>query len=163
MFEAVGEALLPDFFARASAFMRPGGVFLNQGVARNYHFERTARRGPSFMERYVFPDGGVVPISAALQAAERAGLEVRDVESLREHYELTLRHWVARLDERRDDAIRATDEQTYRVWRLYMSGSAYGMKTGRLNVYQALLAKSDGGASGLPLTREDWYARTVGV
>jgi cyclopropane-fatty-acyl-phospholipid synthase len=163
MFEAVGEGLLPDFFARASAFMRPGGVFLNQGVARNYHFERTARRGPSFMERYVFPDGGVVPISTALQAAERAGLEVRDVESLREHYELTLRHWVARLDERRDDAIRATDEQTYRVWRLYMSGSAYGMKTGRLNVYQALLAKSDGGASGLPLTREDWYARTIRV
>ena len=68
MFEAVGEGLLPDFFARASAFMRPGGVFLNQGVARNYHFERTARRGPSFMERYVFPDGGVVPISTALQA-----------------------------------------------------------------------------------------------
>jgi cyclopropane-fatty-acyl-phospholipid synthase len=161
MFEAVGEALLPDFFARASAFMRPGGVFLNQGVARSYHFERTARRGPSFMERYVFPDGGVVPISTALQAAEQAGLEVRDVESLREHYELTLRHWVARLEERRDDAILATDEQTFRVWRLYMSGAAYGMKTGRLNVYQALLARPDGGASGLPLTREDWYARAV--
>jgi len=161
MFEAVGEELLPGFFARASAFLRPGGVFLNQGVARNYHFERTARHGPSFMERYVFPDGGVVPISTALRAAEQAGLEVRDVESLREHYELTLRHWVTRLEEHRDDAIRATDEQTYRVWRLYMSGSAYGMKTGRLNVYQALLAKSDGGASGLPLTREDWYTRTA--
>ena len=113
------------------------------------------------MERYVFPDGGVVPISTALHAAEQAGLEVRDVESLREHYELTLRHWVARLEERRDDAIRATDEQTYRVWRLYMSGSAYGMKTGRLNVYQALLAKADGGVSGLPLTREDVYAQRL--
>jgi len=111
------------------------------------------------MERYVFPDGGVVPISTALRAAEVSGLEVRDVESLREHYELTLRHWVTRLEDHRDDAIRATDEQTYRVWRLYMSGSAYAMSTGRLNVYQALLAKSDGGASGLPLTREDWYAR----
>jgi cyclopropane-fatty-acyl-phospholipid synthase len=161
MFEAVGEEFLPDFFARAAAFLRPGGVFLNQGVARNYHFERTARRGPSFMERYVFPDGGVVPISTALRAAEHAGLEVRDVESLREHYELTLRHWAARLAEHRDDAIRATDEQTYRVWRLYLPGSAYGMKTGRLNVYQALFAKPDNGASGLPLTREDLYARTA--
>ena len=161
MFEAVGEELLPDFFARAGLFLRPGGVFLNQGVARNYHFERTARRGPSFMEKYVFPDGGVVPISTALRAAEQAGLEVRDVESLREHYELTLRHWVARLDEHRDAAIRSTNEQTYRVWRLYMSGSAHGMKTGRLNVYQALLAKSEVGRSGLPLTREDWYARAA--
>jgi cyclopropane-fatty-acyl-phospholipid synthase len=161
MFEAVGEEFLPDFFARASTFLRPGGVFLNQGVALNYHFERTARRGPSFMERYVFPDGGVVPISTALRAAEQVGLEVRDVESLREHYELTLRHWVTRLDEHREEAIRATNEQTYRVWRLYMSGSAYGMKTGRLNVYQALLAKPDNGASGLPLTREDWYTHAT--
>jgi cyclopropane-fatty-acyl-phospholipid synthase len=161
MFEAVGEPLLPDFFARASALLKPGGVFLNQGVARSYHFERTARRGPSFMERYVFPDGGVVPISSALRAAEQVGLEVRDVESLREHYELTLRHWVARLDERREDAIRATNEETYRIWRLYMAGSAYGMKTGRLNVYQALFAKPDRGATGLPLTREDWYARVL--
>jgi cyclopropane-fatty-acyl-phospholipid synthase len=86
---------------------------------------------------------------------------VRDVESLREHYELTLRHWVTRLEEHRDEAIRATNEQTYRVWRLYMSGSAYGMKTGRLNVYQALLAKPDNGPSGLPLTREDWYTRAA--
>jgi cyclopropane-fatty-acyl-phospholipid synthase len=159
MFEAVGEEHLPEFFERTAAFLRPGGVFLNQGVARNYHFERTARRGPSFMERYVFPDGGVVPISSALRAAEVGGLEVRDVESLREHYELTLRHWVSRLEEHRDDAIRATNEQTYRVWRLYMSGSSYGMKTGRLNVYQALFAKPDRGASGLPLTRDDWYVR----
>ncbi len=55
MFESVGEELLPDFFARARALLKPGGVFLNQGVARSYQFEQTARRGPSFMERYVFP------------------------------------------------------------------------------------------------------------
>ena len=161
MFEAVGEELLPEFFARAAALLKPGGVFLNQGVARSYHFERSARRGPSFMERYVFPDGGIVPISTALRAAEQAGFEVRDVESLREHYELTLRHWVARLDERAEDAIRATNEGTYRIWRLYMAGSAFGMKTGRLNVYQALFAKPDRGASGLPLTREDLYRRVL--
>ena len=161
MFEAVGEELLPDFFARARGFLKPGGVFVNQGVARSHDFERTARRGPSFIERYVFPDGGLVPISTALRAAEQAGFEVRDVESLREHYELTLRHWVARLEEHREDAIRATDEETYRVWRLYMSGCAYAMKRGYLNVYQAMFAKPDRGDSRLPLTREDWYAEAL--
>ncbi len=47
---------------------------------------------------------------------------------------------------------------TYRVWRLFMSGSAYGFAAGRLNVYQALLVKQDqNGYCGLPLTRADWY------
>jgi cyclopropane-fatty-acyl-phospholipid synthase len=157
MFEQVPEHLLPEFFARAHALLRPGGVFVNQGIARRMDFEQSALRGDSFIDRYVFPDGGVVPISTTLAAAEGAGLEVRDVESLREHYVLTLRHWVSRLDANRDAAVRATDELTYRVWRLYMAGSAYGFETGRLNVYQALFAKPAQGRTLLPLTRDDWY------
>ncbi len=157
MFEQVPEHLLPEFFARAHALLRSGGVFVNQGIARHVDFEQSARHGDSFIDRYVFPDGGVVPISTTLAAAEGAGLEVRDVESLREHYVLTLRHWVSRLEGNRDAAIGATDELTYRVWRLYMAGSAYGFETGRLNVYQTLVAKPAHGRAGLPLTREDWY------
>jgi cyclopropane-fatty-acyl-phospholipid synthase len=85
---------------------------------------------------------------------------VRDVESLREHYALTLRHWVRRLEARHDEALEYVDEPTYRVWRLYMSGSVYGFANGRLNVYQTLLVKPDEqGRSGLPLMREDWYER----
>jgi cyclopropane-fatty-acyl-phospholipid synthase len=38
-----------------------------------------------------------------------------------------------------------------------MAGSAHGFRTGRLNLYQTLLAKPRQGSSGLPLTREDWY------
>ncbi len=79
------------------------------------------------------------------------------MESLREHYALTLRNWVRRLEARKEDVIRAADPVTYRKWRLYMSGSAYGFETGRLNVYQVLLYKSNGRSSGLPLTRADWY------
>jgi cyclopropane-fatty-acyl-phospholipid synthase len=100
---------------------------LNHGIARNR--DVPARRGPTFISRYVFPDGELVPISTTLEAAEGGGFEVRDVESLREHYALTLRHWVHRLEARR-----ITDETTYRVWRLYMSGSAHGFKTGRGSV-----------------------------
>jgi cyclopropane-fatty-acyl-phospholipid synthase len=49
------------------------------------------------------------------------------------------------------------DEPTYRVWKLFLPGSAYGFASGALNVYQALLLKPDAGRSGLPLTRDDWY------
>ena len=87
-----------------------------------------------------------------------SGFEVRDVESLREHYAMTLRHWVRRLEQRHEEAIKFVDEPTYRVWRLYISGSAHGFESGRLNVYQSLLVKqTESGASGLPLTRKDWY------
>jgi cyclopropane-fatty-acyl-phospholipid synthase len=154
MFEHVGDALLPQYFRRAWDLLRPGGVFLNHGIAFSATYRR---RGPSFTDRYVFPDGDPVPISTSLCAAELSGFEVRDVESLREHYGLTLRHWVRRLEAHMEEARRITSDTTYRTWRLYMAGAAHGFRSGRLNVYQALLAKPLLGKSGLPLSREDWY------
>jgi cyclopropane-fatty-acyl-phospholipid synthase len=156
MFEHVGAALLPTYFARALHLLRPGGVFLNHGIASRATDQ--PQHGPSFSDTYVFPDGELVPINVTLRAAEEAGFEVRDVESLREHYMLTLRAWVRRLEAHHDRALQLVDEPTYRVWRLFMSGSAHGFDVGSINVYQALLVKPDEhGRSGLPLTREDWY------
>lgn len=158
MFEHVGAVKLPGYFARAWQLLKPGGIFLNHGIAIRMD-QQEAGSGPSFSEAYVFPDGELVPISTSLNAAEQAGFEVRDVESLREHYALTLRQWVRRLEAHHQEALKYVDEPTYRVWRLYMSGSAYGFSMGRLNVYQSLLVKQDAqGRSGLPLTRSDWYA-----
>jgi cyclopropane-fatty-acyl-phospholipid synthase len=154
MFEHVGEELLPEYFRRACGLLRPGGVFLNHGIAYSANYRR---RGPSFTDRYVFPDGELVPISTSLRAAELSGFEVRDVESLREHYALTLHHWVRRLEAHAEEARRITDDTTYRIWRLYMAGAAHGFRSGRLNIYQTLLARPLHGQSGLPLTREDWY------
>jgi len=161
MFEHVGAALLPVYFAQAWRLLKPGGVFLNHGIARVATSK--PRRGPTFSNTYVFPDGELVPIHVTLQAADGSGFEVRDVESLREHYALTLRRWVRRLEASHGQALQYVDEPTYRVWRLFMSGSAYGFNIGRLNVYQALLVRQDdSGQSGLPLTRRDWYPGTGG-
>lgn len=154
MFEHVGEALLPEYFQCAWDLLRPGGAFLNHGIAYSATYQR---QGPSFIDRYVFPDGELVPISTSLRQAELIGFEVRDVESLREHYALTLRHWVQRPEANSAQARRITDDTTYRIWRLFMAGSARGFRIGRMNLYQALLAKPAKGKSGFPLTREDWY------
>ncbi len=156
MFEHVGEALLATYFQKALRLLKPGGVFLNHGIARNANDPPAPK--PNFNDAYVFPDGELTPINRSLHAAEQAGFEVRDVESLREHYARTLRHWVERLEEKHEQALEYVDEPTYRVWRLFMSGSSHGFTSGRLNLYQALLVKprADGG-SGLPMTRADWY------
>ncbi len=155
MFEHVGESQLPAYFDRAYQLLRPGGVFLNHGIARV--FNESDKRSRSFSDKYVFPDGELLPISTTVRVAEKCGFEVRDVESLREHYMLTLRNWVKRLEAHHAEAVAATDEATYRVWRLFMSGSAYRFRTGSLNLFQALLVKPDGGLSGMPLRRDDWY------
>ena len=101
-----------------------------------------------------------MPISSANLVAERAGFEVRDVENLREHYALTLRHWVNRLEARPAEAIAVSDEVTYRTWQLSMAASAHSFEIGNSSVNQTLLSKPNHGRSGLPLTRADLY--TIG-
>lgn len=155
MFEHVGEDLLPEYFHQVWQLLREGGAFLNSGIASSLLYAQ--RKGPSFNDRYVFPDGELVPISKSLGVAESTGFEVRDVESLREHYALTLRQWVRRLEACADKAREITDETTYRIWRLYMAGSEHWFRTGMINLYQTLLVKLRRGESGMPLTRADWY------
>jgi cyclopropane-fatty-acyl-phospholipid synthase len=167
MFEHVGRAKLPEYFAQAYRLLKPKGLFLNHGIAAGkaaipswpLRLARAASRRATFSERYIFPDGELVPIQDALGFAAAAGFEIRDVDGWREHYARTLRHWLARLEEHETEARRLTDERTYRTWRLFLAASAHGFDTGSTNVYQTLLAKPDqSGSSGMPLTREAWYS-----
>jgi cyclopropane-fatty-acyl-phospholipid synthase len=157
MFEHVAPHQLPDYFRRVRELLKPGGVFFNQGIARKIDFERTARRGNSFIERWVFPGCKVVPVSESLRAAELAGFEPRDLESLRDHYALTITHWNRNVERNRERIVELVGEEAYRVFRLYTAGSVYGYQQGHVSVYQALFAKPRDGVSGLPLTRADWY------
>jgi cyclopropane-fatty-acyl-phospholipid synthase len=109
------------------------------------------------MDRYVFPDHFLATIGRTVAGGEDAGFEVRDVESLREHYRLTLEHWLHRFEAAQSAIERQADPLSFRVFRLYLAGSAYGFRCGRLNIYQTLLVKPERGQSGLPLTRTDWY------
>jgi cyclopropane-fatty-acyl-phospholipid synthase len=156
MFEHVGAHMLPEYFERAYRLLKPGGRFLNHGIGTGFNF--SIRAGESFNDKYIFPDSELLPISTTLHAAETRGFEVRDVESLREHYMMTLRHWLRRLEAHHDEAVRATDESVYRIWRINHAGAALGFAIGRTTLYQALFVKPLNGQSGMPLTRTAWYA-----
>jgi len=155
MVEHVGEGQLLAYFQAAFRLLKPGGVFLNHGMVRSG--QRAASAQPTFTDVYVFPDGELIPISDTLACAERAGFEVRDLESIREHYFLTLCHWLRKLEASAERVRSLVGELRYRIWRLYLAGSAYYFQSGKLNVYQSLLVKNRNGRSGMPLTREDWY------
>ena len=154
MFEHVGAAKLAEYFDRLYSLLPPGGRLLNHGISRPPgERARFARAG--FIERYVFPDGELHEIGSVVSAIQRAGFEVRHVETLREHYALTLRRWVANLEAGWDEAVRLAGAGRARVWRLYMAGSARNFEEGRTQVHQVLAVKPDGGRSGLPL-RPTW-------
>jgi cyclopropane-fatty-acyl-phospholipid synthase len=158
MSEHVGQAMLSTYSQELFALLRPGGRLLNHAISRrpgpSERFSRT-----SFIDRYVFPDGELQPMATMVEAMEKVGFEVRDVESLREHYALTLRAWVANLEANWDRAVELTSPGRARVWRLYMAGSALGFEANRLGVNQLLAVRPDvHGASGMPRTRASLLA-----
>lgn len=155
MFEHVGFRNRALYFGIAHRILRPGGVFLNHAIARSA--SSLPRGNDSFINRYVFPDGHLVTLNQTIQAAEEAGFEVRDVENLREHYEITLRRWVEGLRSHSADLLEHVPETAYRIWLLYMAGCAAAFRRADIGVYQVLLSRPERGKSYLPLTRADWY------
>lgn len=151
MAEHVPERLLPSYFGHAFNLVKPGGVFVHHAIGSSVSVP--VRSGPSFIDRYVFPDTELVPINTTLRMAEAAGWEVRDVENLREHYALTLRCWLERFRSSRREIERLTDERTFRKFQIYLAGSAHDFECGRLNIFQTILVRPTGHGSGLPLTR----------
>ena len=149
MYEHVGRDQLGVYATAVMALLRPGGLFLNHGITRLLPH---APEPDEFITRYVFPDGALHPVADVVAAMQAAGLEVRDVESLREHYALTLRRWVANLADHRDKAVAEVGPERERVWRLYMLGSALGFEAGEISVHQ-VLASAPGAPHRLPLDR----------
>jgi cyclopropane-fatty-acyl-phospholipid synthase len=157
MFEHVGLKNLPVYFATAHRLLKPGGLFLNHGITYDEEgWKKTV--STEFINRYVFPDGELDTVSNIQRAMERTRFEILDVEGLRPHYALTLRHWVRRLEQRRDEVLQHVSEATYRIWHLYMSACALQFEKGEVGVYQILAAKKGGRLDAVPLTRRDLYS-----
>jgi cyclopropane-fatty-acyl-phospholipid synthase len=154
MFEHVGQRLLPEYFNLLARLLVPGGRLLNHGIARPPG--EGARLDPrGFISRYIFPDGSLVEVGEVVSHTQRAGLEVRHSENLREHYSLTLRAWLRNLEHNWDEAVRLVGETRARAWRLYLAMCAVGFDDALFQVHQVLAVKLDGGRSGMPL-RPDW-------
>lgn len=154
MFEHVGLERMQEYLRDLHDLLRPEGRLLNHAISRPRPTEHPAIGRRSFMARYVFPDAALLEVGRVVTAMQHNGLEVRDVESLREHYARTLRAWVANLEANWDRAQRLVGPGRARVWRLYMAGSALGFEQNRLAIHQVLAVRAAAdGRSGMPATR----------
>lgn len=138
MVEHVGRKELVKYFSVMREVLVPGGQLLNHGIVTRDR--QQGRHRPSFVNTYVFPDAELTNVDVVIGAAEQAGFELRDAESLRASYALTLQHWVTNLEKNRAAAVAVSSERIYRTWRLYMAGSAVAFDRAAISIYQLLLS-----------------------
>jgi len=154
MFEHVGTSAMARYFATLRNLLGPTGRLLNHAISTP---GGSVLGGRTFIGRYVFPDGELLDVGEVILAMQRAGFEVRDVESLREHYSKTLRAWVANLENGWDEAVALVGERRANIWRFYMAASANGFEDAGLAIHQVLGVISEpDGESGMPPIRTGW-------
>ncbi|WP_333773846.1 cyclopropane-fatty-acyl-phospholipid synthase family protein [Streptomyces sp. IBSBF 3136] len=157
MAEHVGAERYLEYASNLYDLLRPGGRLLNHQIARRPQRDESVYEVDRFIDAYVFPDGELAPIGTTVTQLERAGFEVRDVESIREHYARTLRRWVTNLEDDWGRAVRLTSPGRARVWRLYMAASALAFERNRIGVNQVLAIRTPAsGTSGLLLRTRTW-------
>ncbi|MFJ9008769.1 class I SAM-dependent methyltransferase [Streptomyces canus] len=157
MAEHVGAERYLEYAEVLLKLLKPGGRLLNHQIARRPQRDESAYDLDEFIDAYVFPDGELAPLGTTVTMLERAGFEVRDVESIREHYAHTLRRWVANLEAQWQRAVRLAGPGRARVWRLYMAACALAFERNHIGVNQVLAVRTtESGASGLPLRSRTW-------
>ncbi|MBM9462185.1 class I SAM-dependent methyltransferase [Aeromicrobium sp. YIM 150415] len=153
MGEHVGDEEYVDFAGAIHRYLRPRGRALVQQMSRSGEHPG----GGPFIETYIAPDMHMKPLHRTLELFAGAGLEIRDVQALREHYPRTVAFWADNLERRWHQAVDLLGEETARVWRLYLAGGALAFEQNRMGVDQLLLVKPAGdGSSGMPATPLDW-------
>jgi cyclopropane-fatty-acyl-phospholipid synthase len=159
MFEHVGRKNLPLYFAKIGRLLRPGGLVMNHGITSvAVEAHGLGSDISDFIDDYVFPGGELTHVSHVIREMALAGLEPLDAENLRPHYARTLWSWVERLEAQREQAVALVGEQKYRIWRIYMAGSAYAFQRNWLALFQVLGGKPlADGRQDYPFNRRHVY------
>jgi len=138
--EHIGVKQYGEYFGFLHSKLKPGGRLLNHCITRPNN--KTTTTG-AFIDRYVFPDGELTGVGRIQLAVQDAGLEVRHVENLREHYAMTLKGWCDNLVEHWDEALEEVTIGRAKVWGIYMAGSRLAFERNEIELHHVLAVKAD--------------------
>ncbi len=162
MFEHVGLKNLPMYFARINTLLADGGLAMNHGITTSdIENGESPYGGGEFIDKYVFPAGELPHISVVLKAMQQGGLEAFDIENLRRHYAKTCAIWADNFEAKADEIKKIIDEKRFRIWRVYLAGSAHGFNQDWISLYQVVCGKSNRPADALPQSRRYIYDAKV--
>lgn len=150
MLEHVGHENIPIFMEHTNKLLTNGGVALLHCITGLIEVE-----GNAFLTKYIFPGGAIPSIRELIDGMSQNDLRIVDVESLRRHYNLTLRHWIRNFEENLDAVREKFDERFIRMWRLYLNACAANFTCGISDLHQFLITK--GPNNELPMTRDYLY------
>ncbi len=162
MSEHIGVANYPRYFDKINSLLRDRGIVLNHAIARRAKNSRRSGRRirpeRKLLLKYIFPGSELTPVGMTTDFLEKSGFEIQDIESWREHYAITTRHWCQRLSANKEAAIRLVGPERYRLWVAYLAGAAGGFEAGSIKLFQVVATKhASKGLSGMPPTRDDLY------
>lgn len=167
MFEHLGFRNHDAHFAHVYRLLKPGGLYFHQASVRRGHgpADRNGAPRPTAttrtITRFIFPGGELDTLGMTTTALGRHGFEVLDVQTLREHFERTLRIWSQRLYDNRERAVALAGAPRTRLWLVYFALFARGFQRGAVNVHQTVARRHRAGASGLPLDRAHLYEESA--
>jgi cyclopropane-fatty-acyl-phospholipid synthase len=156
MFEHVGVNHYNRFFQRVRDLLTDDGVALIHYIGRSDQPCATN----AFIARYIFPGGYIPALSEVMPAIERSGLIVTDIEILRLHYAMTLRHWRERFLARWDEAKALQGERFCRMWEFYLAGSEAAFRYQNLVVFQIQLSRK---VEALPIVRDYMHGDEIAL
>ncbi|NUN09687.1 MAG: class I SAM-dependent methyltransferase [Ignavibacteriaceae bacterium] len=152
MLHHVGEEVLPEYFRKIRKLLKPGGISYQLAITSMP--SRGKYKSPAFADKYFMPDYHIVPISTYLKHAEEQGFEICDLENIREHYYLTAKQWLERLEKSHTDALNHVNEFTYRVNRLSLFLMMTAFQKGMMGFYQFIMIDKKSDLTSLPLNRK---------
>jgi cyclopropane-fatty-acyl-phospholipid synthase len=147
MFEHVGVGHYQTFFDKCAEMLKDDGVMVLHSIGRS--------EGPSvtnpWISKYIFPGGYIPAVSEVMEAIQRSGLLISDLEILRLHYAETLKAWRERFLAHRDEVERIYDQRFVRMWEFYLASSEMAFREQNMMVMQYQLTKRQG---VVPMTRD---------
>ncbi|MFP5467568.1 MAG: class I SAM-dependent methyltransferase [Gammaproteobacteria bacterium] len=158
MFEHVGLNHLAEYFGRIRELLVPDGWVINHGITSSDAHDGGASKGAgAFIHRYVFPHGELPHVGTVMRTMQEGGLEAFDAENLRRHYMRTAALWSEAFEARREKIRALIDEKRWRIWRVYLAGSAWAFEHDEIALYQVLCRPARRSAGGMPWSRRWMY------
>ena len=145
MVEAVGEAYIPGYLKKCGELLKPGGVFVLQGIVIHEALYDNYKRGEDFIQKHIFPGGFLPCLSGLVNTLDKVtDLQVTEQDDMGADYAQTLVHWRERFLRSSETLLgMGFDDRFLRLWLFYLCYCESGFREQTISVVQIQSVKPE--------------------